>query len=140
MNRKTTITIAVLFLGIAVAAGLLWQILQSRRQAEIDAAYRAFLPEGPWSISNRYYEKQLVFTDGVERFRFDGAKPALVDRLVEEYELTRAAKLASSSFKAPRWWQLPEGGVCYIRGSGNQYFMLVFDREDGRLFFETTQD
>jgi hypothetical protein len=79
-------------------------------------------------------------TDSVERFRFDGAADKLVEELVRRYELKPAQEPAESPVETPSWWVLPEGGACYLRGGGHQYFMLVYQPEAGRVFFERTQD
>ena len=63
-----------------------------------------------------------------------------MEELVQRYELKPAQELAESHFETPSWWVLPEGGACYLRGEGHQYFMLVYQPDAGRVFFERTQD
>ncbi len=107
---------------------------------ELDNAFRELLPGTFSAITNPYYEKQGVFTDSVERFRFDGADEPLVAQLVKKYNLNPTSQPANSKFKAPHWWQLPSSGIYYLRGAGHQYHMLVYDPANRRVFVEITQD
>lgn len=91
-------------------------------------------------ITNRYFERQVAFTDSVARFRFDGADETLVAYIVDRNDLSLSTQPAQSHFKAPGWWQLPESGIYYLRGAGHQYQMLVYDPATGRIFFERTQN
>jgi hypothetical protein len=113
---------------------------RSDQGVQVDAAYRDLLPEGTWSVRNRLYDKRQVFTDGVERYRFEGADQALVDALVGRYRLAPADRIRESLFPAPGWWSPPEDGVTYVRGEGHQYVMLVYDPASTPVFFEATQD
>ena len=143
MSRITKLALFVLFLcsiGAFVEGVWLYQRWEDVKQSELEAAYRNFLPEPSAPITNRYYEKQVVFTDSVERFRFDGVEEALVDHIVQKYNLSLATEPANSRFKPPDWWHLPESGVYYIRGTGHEYRMLVYDPTINRVFFEATQD
>lgn len=143
-QKSTTKIIIAVFLLFCVASGSLgvwlFQSWQEAKQAALDAAYQEFLPEASPAISNRYHDQQGFLTDTVERFRFDGADEKLVKELVQRYELKPAQEPAESDFKAPSWWVLPEGGACYLRGEGHQYFMLVYQPDASRVFFEHTQD
>ena len=143
MNRKSIIVVVFV---VGICSAIVWYTQHLTEQAEADLRYRLetvyqeFLPEGEWFTSHRYYEKQEVFTDAVERFRFDGANQTLVNHLVQKYRLSLAAKSLNNHFIVPHWWDLPEDGVYYLRGSGNDYTMLVFDGKAGRVFFELSQD
>ena len=143
-QKSTTKIIIAAFLLFCVAIGgagiWLFQSWQEAKQAAVDAAYSEFLSEASPAISNRYHDRQGFLTDTVERFRFDGADEKLVEKLVQRYELKPAQEPVGSHFKAPSWWVLPEGGACYLRGEGYQYFMLVYEPDAGRVFFERTQD
>jgi hypothetical protein len=130
--------------GVGIGIGLWFAVSgipdRSDQGVQVDAAYRDLLPEGTWSVRDRLYEKRQVFTDGVERYRFDGADQALVDALVGRYRLTPADRIRESLFPAPAWWSPPDDGVTYVRGEGHQYVMLVYDPTSTRVFFEATQD
>ena len=143
-QKSTTKIIIAAFLLFCVAIGgvgaRLFQSWKEAKQTSLDAAYGEFLSEASPAISNRYHDQQGFLTDTVERFRFDGADEKLVEELVQRYELKPAQESAESHFKAPSWWVLPEGGACYLRGERHQYFMLVYQPDAGRVFFEHTQD
>ena len=125
-SRKKFVFTAIVLICVAIGGGGIWlfQSWKATRQAALDAAYRDFLPESLANITNRYHQKQVVFTDSVERFRFDGADEKLLEELVKRYELKPSSEPLESHFNAPNWWVLPEGGACYLRGEGHQYFML----------------
>jgi hypothetical protein len=141
-SRTKSFFAAILLFCVAVGVGGIWlcQSWKVTRQAALDAAYRDFLAEALPNITNRYHQKHVVFTDSVERFRFDGGDEKLVEKLVQRYEVKPATEPLESDFNAPNWWVLPEGGACYVRGEGHQYFMLVYQPDARRVFFERTQD
>ncbi len=91
LASKIAIT-ALFFVGVVACGGCIWlfQSWQESKQSAINAAYWDLLPQTPTTINNRYHEYHVVFTDSVERFRFDGADTKLVEELVQRYELQPA--------------------------------------------------
>lgn len=131
------VLIIVVFIFISMRV---MQYQEEVKQSELEAAYNTLLPEYANQIHNRYYDRREVFTDRVERFRFDVSDDSIVDYLVKTYEMTRAKELTKSTFGYPDWWKISDNEDIYRRGKGQQYTQLAYDSIAHRIFFELSVD
>ena len=142
-KRKLIMQAAIaggLLLGIAgVGVGCV-HVWQSAHQARLDEAYVMLLPAPTLAVTHRHYEVRGAFTDTVERFRFEGGTPTLVQAIAERHGLQPAEQPLESKFSAPGWWVLPQMPTYYLRGTGHEYMLLIFDPASGQVLVERTQD
>ena len=142
-KRKQTLTLeiaGVLVLSIGIASFVMVRAWRSAHQARLDEAYLALLSHPSPPITNRHYEVRGAFTDTVERFWFEGGDQTLVQALIQRHHLQPVEQPLESKFSAPDWWVLPPVADYYLRGTGHEYALLVFDPATGQIFFERTQD
>ncbi len=142
-KRKPIMKAAIaggLLLGIAAGGVGFVGAWRSAHQARLVEAYVMLLPASTPVITHRHYEARGAFTDTVERFRFEGGTPELVQAIAERHGLQPAEQPLESKFSAPDWWVLPPTPDYYLRGSGHEYMLLIFDPATGQVLVERTQD
>ncbi|RZM82940.1 hypothetical protein [Leptolyngbya iicbica] len=66
--------------------------------------------------------------------------PDQLSAIAQRYDLQAVQQPLESKFSPPAWWGLPPGADYYLRGSGHQYLLRVFDPATGSVMVERTQD